>query len=340
MKSRAAPRTRLEDIAGRCAVSISTVSRALAGQPGVRQDLRRRILEEARRVRYPAAAALGGHRVLLAASSAAMTDYGRNQFTWLVLEGLRGTAAANAVEIVPVALPDADGDFAALDAGLGDVETRGVLLLTVDDPRVLNRVHAAGLPTVLVNADDPWMRMSSVSPCNRSAARLAADHLLDLGHRDVGFVMRPGRTTIQRRLEGWHDALRARRLPCRDDRVVRVDDWVPELAEQAVGAFLDGPGRGVTALLCAGDSLAVGALAAIKARGLTAPGDVSLVGIDDLPITEFLQPRLTTMHIPARELGATALELLQDLMVSNASTARRIELACRLVVRDSTAPLS
>ncbi|HEX2510581.1 MAG TPA: LacI family DNA-binding transcriptional regulator [Microvirga sp.] len=330
-------RSRLSDIADACSVSISTASRALAGHKGVRSDLRQRILEAARAANYPVALDLTGSRVVVAASRAAMTDYSRTQFTWHVLEGLKSRSAARGfvVELQPLA---DDADAAEQLAGSPAVaDATGILLLTVDDPRVLALVAESGKPAVLINGDDPLMRISSVSPCNRSAARLACDYLLGLGHREVAFVMRPGRETIWRRLEGWRDALAARGYTGSDERVLRVSDWVPEEAERVFGeAFDSGRLAGVTGVLCAGDTLALGVLAALSARGIACPDKVSVVGIDDLPISDLLKPRLTTMHIPARELGETAIDMLADQALHRQRMARRVELACQLIVRESS----
>lgn len=336
-KSQKLRRVRLEDIAQRCEVSISTVSRALTGAKGVRPEIRRKVTEAALSARYPVAAGLAGMRVLLAASGAAMTDYIRNQFTWHVLDGLKARAAELGLEIVTRPIEETARPSAALLEALRDPPIRGLLLLTVDDEATLGAVDAVGKPVVLVNADDPWMRMSSVTPCNRSAARLATDFLAEQGHRRILFLMRPGRRTIERRLEGWRDSLRAHGLSCRDDQVVTVEDWLPDLAERALGQRLDRTGPTFDAVLCAGDSLAAGAIGALAARGIGVPERVSVMGMDDLPLGEFLTPRLTTVHIPMREIGATALDLLQERIAGGSAIARRVELACRIVVRGSVA---
>ncbi|MET0742262.1 MAG: LacI family DNA-binding transcriptional regulator [Microvirga sp.] len=338
--ARTAPsRSRLQDIAEACDVSISTVSRALAGQKGVRSDVRQRILEAARAARYPVPGRLQGARIAILASTAAMTDYGRSQFTWHVLEGLKAAALSHAIEFSLVALPDTDADPDAPLAGLDDDETSGIVLLTVDDRRVLERVGASGKPAILINGEDPLMRISSVSPCNRSAARMACRFLIELGHERIGFMMRPGRPTIRRRLEGWQDSLAEAGLAARPEDVISVGDWTPECAELAMVERIGRGGLGFTALLCAADSLAMGALSALKAHGIPCPDDVSVMGIDNLPVSELLTPRLTTMHIPARDLGETAVEMLMDQIRHGPRLPRRTELACRLIARESTAAI-
>ncbi len=331
-------RVRLEEVAGRCGVSVSTASRALSGAGGVRDELRARILEAARALHYAIPASMADRKVILAASSVAMIDHSRNQFTFHVLDGMNERAQALGVELVtrPVATPE---DEVALLREAGDDPTvAGCLFLTLDDQEVLTLAEGFDKPIVLVNGDDPAMRHSSVTPCNRSAAQLAAQHLLGLGHRRILFLMRRGRRTIERRYEGWRDALLSKGVTDLDDLVVEVRDWLPELAEEAVAQRIAARGLDFSAVLTAGDSLAYGAIRGVDRAGYSVPGDVSVVGMDDLPLSAFCSPPLTTMHIPMREIGAAALSLLLDDLSAVTLPSRRVELACRLVSRQSTAP--
>ncbi len=331
-------RVRLEEVARRCGVSVSTASRALTGVAGVRETLRADIIAAAKALNYPISAPVTGNRVILAASSVAMIDHARNQFTLHVLEGLNERANALGIELVTRPVADAEDELALLGEAEEDPSVIGCLFLTLDDDDVLTRAANFSKPIVLVNGDDPTMRHSSVTPCNRSAARMATDHLLDLGHRRILFLMRRGRRTIERRLEGWRDALANRNILEIGDLMVEVSDWIPEVASEAIGRRLRERGLDFTAILTAGDSLAYGAILGLETAGYMVPNEVSVVGMDDLPLSAFCKPPLTTMHIPMREIGAAALgQLLNDLGVAELP-ARRIELACSLVRRESTAP--
>ncbi|MCR4268094.1 LacI family DNA-binding transcriptional regulator [Nitratireductor sp. ZSWI3] len=330
-------KVRLEDIAERCGVSLSTASRALAGEKGVRPELRARVMDIARALNYAVPASATGRKVVLAASSAAMVDYVRNQFTLHVLDGLNARARALGVEIVTQPVADPAQDINVLEAALSEEEVAGFLFLTLDDEEVLSLSRSFGKPVVLVNGDDPLMRLSSVTPCNRSAARLGAEHLLQLGHRRILFLMRRGRRTIERRFEGWRDALAAHGITDVEDLVVEVEDWLPDLAAEAIGARIARRGLDFTAVLAAGDSLAVGAMLGLARSGHQVPGDVSVVGMDDLPQAAFHNPPLTTIHIPMREIGSAALDLLLDGVDGLAVPPRRIELACQIIERQSTA---
>ena len=211
----------------------------------------------------------------------------------------------------------------------------GCLFLTLDDEAVLTLTGDFGKPIVLINGDDPLMHHSSVTPCNRSAARLATQHLLDLGHRRILFLMRRGRRTIERRFEGWQDALRERGAEAAD-LAVEVSDWLPDLAAEAIAERIAARGLDFTAVLAAGDSLAVGAMMGVHKAGYRVPDDVSVMGMDDLPQAAFQNPPLTTMHIPMREIGAASLDLLLNELGGMAMPPRRVEFACHIVKRQST----
>ncbi|MFZ2099311.1 MAG: LacI family DNA-binding transcriptional regulator, partial [Oricola sp.] len=182
-------RVRLQEIAERCGISVSTASRALTGVPGVREALRAEVLAVARALNYAVPASIAERKVLLAASSLAMIDHSRNQFTVHVLDGLNERAQALGVEIVtrPVAAPE--DEVKLLREAEAQESVVGCLFLTLDDTEVLTLTEGFTKPIVLINGDDPFMRHSSVTPCNRSAAQLAAEHLLGLGHRRILFLM-------------------------------------------------------------------------------------------------------------------------------------------------------
>ena len=328
-------RTRIADIADRLGVSTATVSRAISGKGYVRADLAEKIRSMALEMNYGLPDSQAGRRVLLAASNDAMLDFQRAQFTTHVLDGLRDRAAALGIEIEQHRI-DPAGRLDEIADTLAEADVLGTLLLTVDDA-LLDAAHALPGPVVLVNSDDPDMRLSSVTPCNRSAAALAAKHLTGLGHERILFLTKPGRRTIQRRLEGLRDVLGARFDP---GLVVEAEDWTVEAAEAALGRAL-ADGLSFTAVLAAGDVLAAGALMGLHAAGLDVPDDVSLIGIDGLPQGEYLSPALTTVTIPMRAVGAFSLDLLVN-AAKLAGTmielpASRIELACSLTERASTA---
>lgn len=326
----AGKRVRMEDLAGRCGVSVATVSRVLSDQPGVREDVRFRVREAAAALGYASASVLAGQRAILIASRAALVDAARSQFTLHVLDGLRERAAALGMRLEVRAMAE---PFAETFA---DPDAAGYLLLSPDSDHQIAAAAGLGKPVILVNADDPLMRLSSVAPCNRTAAALATDRLIALGHRRILFLTRPGRRTIARRREGWADRLAASGLAA--DLVEEVADWRPDLAAEAIRARLARGPRDFSAVLAAGDSLAIGALIGLAEAGLRVPDEVSVMGFDGLPQCDLQTPTLSAVEIPMRAIGAAALDLLRDALTLPAAPPRRVELACRIVERASTGP--
>lgn len=328
---------RLADIAAHCNVSLSTVSRALSGTPGVKPEVRELILATAREKNYHQPISMAGRRVAVLASASAMIDYQRNQFTTYVLEGIRARAAALDMELMTRGVSGSEGEAAFLAEAAEDESLSGLLFLTVDDYQLLSDARAIGKPIVLVNGDDPTMQFSSVAPHNRGAAAVATRHLISLGHRRILFCTRSGRRTIQRRRDGWHDELPEELRATSADLVAEAEDWTPDAARAAIKSAIEA-GIEFTAVLCAADTLAIGAIHALQEAGLSVPDDVSVVGIDGLPQGELVEPALTSVHVPMRSIGEAAVDLIREHFVDAGYIARRLELSCRLIVRSSDGP--
>jgi DNA-binding LacI/PurR family transcriptional regulator len=331
-------RVRLEDIGRQCGVSAATVSRALGGGAGVRPALVERIRGAALDAGYALPPSLAGQRVIVLASPAAMEDYSRSQFTLNVMQGIEDRAAVLRATVTARPVASTANEARALTAAAADEDVAGLLFLTLDDEDMLAAARSLPKPVVLVNGDDPSMRLSSVAPSNRAAAALATDHLRALGHRRILFLMRRGRRTIERRFEGWRDRMSADGRGHDPALVIEVADWLPELAAAALRGRIARAGVDFTAILAAGDSLAMGAMQALTAQGISVPDRVSVIGMDGLPQGAFLNPPLSAIEMPMREIGAAAVDLLRDLRGSPPRPARRIEIACRLNDRGSCGP--
>ncbi|MDZ4135130.1 MAG: LacI family DNA-binding transcriptional regulator [Paracoccaceae bacterium] len=330
-------RIRLEDLADACGVSIATVSRALSGTPGVRPDLVERIQRKAQEFRYALPSTLADQRLLILASPAAMEDYARSQFTLNVMRGIEERARLLRADLVTQAIATLDQERQALDEAAADDRVAGVLFLTLDDEAMLAAVRGFPKPVVLVNGDDPLMRLSSVAPSNRAAAALATEYLMRLGHRRILFLSRRGRRTIERRFEGWRDRMTAGGAALDPSLHIDVADWLPDLAAAALCDRVRARGLDFTAVVCASDSLALGAMQGLATLGVSVPQQVSVLGMDGLAQGAFFNPPLTAIEIPTQHIGAAAVDLLRDLHLGSLLPARRIEFACRLVERQSCA---
>ncbi|MBU2663632.1 LacI family transcriptional regulator [Actinoplanes bogorensis] len=201
----------------------------------------------------------------------------------------------------------------------------------------VGRLIAEGVPVVLVNRLTEAAAPSVTSDDARGIGQ-AVRHLAELGHTRIGHLAGPSGISVTRAREAaWRAGLRAAGLTPERSWVVRAGQYTASAGERACGTLLD---RGeVTAILAGNDMIAVGCYAAFAARGLSCPEDVSLVGINNMPLAEWLRPSLTTVAIDQEELGARAARLLLARLADPAARVGDVALPTELVVRRSTGPV-
>jgi LacI family transcriptional regulator len=326
-------RPRLCDIAAAAGVSVATASRTLA-QPG--------IVSPATRERVRAAVArLGGTAALAGraaghAGVAAVVPTLDNAIFSRCLQSMQATLA-EAGRFLLVASSDFHPDTeSAVIRGLLARGVDGLILVGAQRPaEAWALLEGAGVPVVLTWCGDP--RFDAVVVDNRAAGRLAAEHLLNLGHRRLGVLCGPTRFNDRQRgrLEGVREALAARGLDLPEWRVSE-QEFTLAGGRSGCSALLS-LAEPPTAIVCGIDQLAVGCLVEAQARGLSVPGDLSLVGIDNLEMAAHLSPPLTTVHVPTAQIGAAAAERVLDRLAGRAAP-RVTELPLELVVRRSCAP--
>ena len=234
----------------------------------------------------------------------------------------------------------------SIERAMARATVDGVIVIGLDlhHPEV-ESIRRAGLPTVLVDAP-AWPEHGAIEVDDTTGALAAARHLLELGHRDILVVtMQPPQSqddtasVMARRMRGYQRALEEYEVTLPPDHV-RV---APATFDGGESAFLRAWEDGVrpTAVLSMSDAAAAGVLRAARHIGLSVPAELSVVGFDDLPLTRFTDPPLTTVHQPVRRKGEEAARMLLGALGADGSHAgeHRI-LETRLVVRRSTAPVA
>ncbi|MDY6913952.1 MAG: LacI family DNA-binding transcriptional regulator [Planctomycetota bacterium] len=205
-----------------------------------------------------------------------------------------------------------------------------------DDPR-LEIVGSSRIPFVAIGRPDPNNQCDSVGSDSISAARLAAQHLLDLGHRRIAHLTGPAsRHVFEDRRRGYHEAMAAARAKPTD--LVGYDEgFIPKRpAEELVEELWSSP-QPPTAVMADDDVLAAGVMHALQKRGLAVPGDVSVVGMNDNMICQRTRPELTTVRLNVRRLGEEAARLLISRIKNPAQPVRpRVVVPGELVVRESS----
>ncbi len=216
----------------------------------------------------------------------------------------------------------------------------------VDGMLLVGQTHAPEVWELLLEKNIPYVHswvfeVSSDHPCvgfdNREGARRVATYLLEIGHRDIGMIV-PVTTHNDRateRILGVKDALSAYDCELRADRLLECRISIPQA--RACHRVLMSLEPRPTAVICANDVLALGALLESRILGIDVPDDVSITGFADLYFAAHLDPALTTMHIPSEEMGRCAAEYLLS-RLSYAPVASKMEFEARLIVRGTTGP--
>jgi LacI family transcriptional regulator len=252
-------------------------------------------------------------------------------FLGATLRGLPSVARAAGYRVVVEPVGPGEGSYAALLRGR---QVDGVALSgpRVDDAELAS-LAADGFPVIL-HGSRPDLGVPSVDVDNTAGARLAVEHLLARGHRRIACVTFDlAYTAAQERLAGYRAALEAAGI-APDDTLVEVTGYRANSAAEAATRLI---GRtAFSAVFAAADLIAAGVLGALRAAGLRVPEDVSLVGFDDIPLAEYLDPPLTTIRVPAAEVGEAVGQALLDRMAGRPVLARRL-LPVTLVERGSVA---
>lgn len=325
-------RSTLVGIAAEAGVSVSAVSKVLNGRTDVAAGTRERIAALLRQHGYQVASRLGFGVVdlLIATLNSPWAE-----------ELLRGTVEAAAesgtsVVVTTVASPAEFTDWLDHAAARG---TDGALcVLHLPGSQQLQRLAAARIPLVVIDPpEEPGDEIMSVGTTNWQGSLTATRHLIELGHRRIAVICGPeGLWSSQARLDGYRAAMRAARLSPAED-LIRRDLFTVEGGRRQ-GRDLLALDRLPTAIVAGSDAQAFGVLQAMGERGLRAPGDVSVVGFDDVPVASWATPALTTVRQPLAAMAASAFRMLRADPATAEGEPRHIELATALIVRDSTGP--
>jgi DNA-binding LacI/PurR family transcriptional regulator len=327
----------LTSIAAGAGVSLSTVSKVLNGRTDVAPATRERIASELRKHGYEPGSKLGFGVVDLLLGAGECTVSGEHS-PWAE-ELIYGTViaaaeAGHSVVVTPVSTPAEFDRWLALAAVRG---THGALsVLHLPGSMELQRLAQAGVPVVVVDpADEPGADVRSVGTTNWQGGLTATRHLIELGHRRIAAIGGPTDLWSSRaRIDGYRAAMLEAGLPA-DDGLIRRDafsvDGGRRQATQLLG-MADRP----TGIVTGNDAQAFGVLQALGQLGLRAPGDVSVVGFDDVPVANWAAPALTTVRQPLAAMAAAAFRMLRAGEGPVGAEPHHVELATTLIVRDST----
>jgi len=330
------------DVAERAGVSRTTVSFVLNEVEGVRisKETRRRVLAAAKELGYvpdATAQALVSRRtrIIGLVFSRSYHHLASDAFLLQIVDGLLDVVRQHGIRL----LLDSVDNLEQKDSYLSLARAKRIdgIILSVprsNDPE-LHALAEEGFPVVLIGRM-PTEKICSVDVDNRSASRTAVEHLLSQGHKRIGCITNAPTSFIAAadRLRGYQDALAGAGLAS-DKSLVRYGDYGPQSGYEAMNSLLQEPNL-PTAVFIASDVVAFGAMAAIHEHKLKIPDDIAVIGFDDVPLSRFINPPLTTIRLPAKNLGRRAGELLFDLILHQVEPGRQVTLDTELVVRNST----
>ncbi|WP_432139027.1 MULTISPECIES: LacI family DNA-binding transcriptional regulator [unclassified Streptomyces] len=326
----------MTEIARAAGVSVPTVSRVVNGRSDVSPRTRARVEELLRRHGYH-------KRAASPARTPTLLDLVFNDLDspWAVeiIRGVEEAAHAAGVGTVVSAIHGRSGAAREWMRNLRSRASDGVILVTSALEATLHeQLRVLGVPLVVVDpTGSPGVDTATVGAANWSGGLAATRHLLALGHRRIGLIAGPPRLLCSRaRFDGYRAALEGAGLAVEDSLVV-PGDFRPESGFAGCTALL-GLSRPPTALFAASDQMALGAIEALRRRGLRVPEDMSVVGFDDLPEVRWSAPPLTTVRQPLADMGKLAARTVLRLARGEQPDSPRVELATELVVRSSTAP--
>jgi LacI family transcriptional regulator len=332
----------INDVAALARVSKKTVSRIINNSPSVREETREAVNAIIARIGFrpdPQARGLAFRRSFLLGL---IYDNPNAQYIVNMQMGILDKVRGSGIELVVHPCDKTSDSF--LEEIRDFVELQrlsGVILLPpiAENRQLIQVLEELAVPFVRITArhgDDnsPPIKTSQVVSRDRMGCQQAADHLVELGHRRIGFIEGPHTyASAKERRQGFAEGLKAHGLDI-DPAITAEGAYSFESGFEAGQKILSQPDR-PTAIFASNDEMAIGAYKAALQMGLSVPGDLSIIGFDDSPLASRIYPALTTVRLPIRDMGRTAAETLID---QDNHRKHTMIFDAALVVRDSTAP--
>lgn len=326
-------RATLSAVAADAQVSMSTVSKVLNGRAGVAPPTRARIEELLSKHGYTRRGAVIPGAPLIEVVFAELD----NAWAMELVRGAEEVGHENGMGIIVTRSgtrhsPGPDW----IDAVIRRQPFGIVLIMSDLPPAHKERLRRLNIPFVLVDpSGNPAADVPSVGAANWDGGLQATQHLIELGHRDIGVIAGPLDVMCARaRVSGYRSAMEAAGLPIRRDLLVPGNFHIDSGVEGGL-RLLSLPDR-PTAIFATNDLQALGVYEAARSLGMSVPDDLSIVGFDDVQFAAWAAPTLTTIHNPLLEMAQEAVRTLIDMRSGTQIGTRRRELVTELVVREST----
>ena len=325
---------KMSDVAKAAKVSTATVSRVLSNPETVKAETREKVMTVIRELKYqPNVLARHLRRNETNTILVVVPNIMNTVFSEIV-GGIEEAAAKNSYRVLlRNTNRDVENEYQALDH-LKQHQVDGVIMLSERiDKDTLEAIYKE-YPIVLASAYIDGLKVPAVSIDNISSSREATEHLINLGHKRIAHITGPMYSSITLdRLKGYQQALYLNHLKV-DSILVQEGDFTFESGYNQMLKYLSLNNR-PTAVFSANDEMAFGAVKAIIEKGLSVPGDIAVVGFDNIKFSSIFEPPLTTVAQPKFEMGKKAMELLLEQMNGVAPLPTHYVLDSDLIIRES-----
>lgn len=326
------------DVAREAGVSYSTVSRVANNKPYVKPETRAKVLRAMTRLGYQAnlqaRSLAGGQSNVIGLLVVDLTT----QYMGEIIHAIDDTLAASQYELMLFTThrrKTKESIYVNMMArGLAD----GLLIILPREPEAyLGALRQRDVPYVLIDQLGVDESDLSVTAANHQGGYEATKHLIELGHRRIGLITGwMDMVSARHRLAGYRAALADHDISV-DESLIFEGDFLRSSGFHGTNHLLDLP-QPPTAIFASNDSTAMGVMDAVRSRNLKIPGDLSVIGFDDVPMAATSVPKLTTVRQPLAEMGYKAAQMLLGMIQKPEETQSSIVLPTELVVRESTAP--
>ncbi len=329
--------TTIKDIAERLGVSVSTVSKGLNGASDISEHLRQLVLDTAVEMGYTTRQMRTRSNKKLCLFMENMAYETPEDFGYDIVLGFRQSAYKENYDVTILPVSPSFQETEKYDTYMLQNDFVGSFFIgfELDDPWMLQLPHTTVPTTLLDNYIKKNPTVCCVGTDSVEGIDDAVNHLVRLGHKQIAFLNGAAHSMIsEERLLAFKESMLVNHLPAPDSMTPYGGSYEAACAGKHIDSLLS---QGTTAILCGNDLIASGVIAECKRRGLSVPKDISVIGIDDVPLAEKLDPPLTTIRQDRLELGKAGFYTLHSL-INNVSICKNL-LRPQFVVRKSTAPV-
>ncbi|WP_044894020.1 LacI family DNA-binding transcriptional regulator [Bacillus alveayuensis] len=332
--------TTIKDIAKVAGVSVTTVSRALNGYSDVNENTRQKIIEVAKQLNYipntiARSLVMNKSKTIGLLVSGLKRESSKDNFTFEVLAGVNQYVGETDYDMILFSTNSTKQREKTYTQLCRERRVDGAILqgIRIDDP-YLQEVVESDIPCVLIDIPIKSETVGYVTTDNVLGAKKAVQHLLELGHKHIGMINGHEFAFVSvKRLEGYKQALLEAGLPFYEDWVVNGAFEEERAEREALALFTKYPE--ITAVFCASDLMALGAIKAVKKLGKRVPEDIAVIGHDDIFLASYSTPPLSTVAQNVFAMGYEAAKLLIQMLEGKAESHVKI-LKTELKIREST----